>query len=166
MTLFAIDPGTRTGWAYRSVHKSVDGDIVTRDAGMVTFEPKRGTSAGMKFILFTEWLKTTLDTIEPRVVAYEMAHHRGGASTELLVGFTTRIQEACERRGVEYIGVHTATLKKAVLGSGRADKSASIKFACDYLGRGVTDDNEGDAVCLLAYLEKMVGGKDETPTAR
>jgi len=149
-TILAIDPGSKTGWAYRPF------SVVS--SGTAEFKkPGRGTSAGMRFIDFNKWLREIMDAVKPDVVVYEMAHHRGGAATEILVGFTTRIQEECERRGIEYLGVHTGTLKKEVLGSGRADKSDSIKFAEKYLGRKVGGDDESDAVCLLAYAEKKLG---------
>jgi len=153
-TLLALDPGSHTGWAYRQQNPC---DIITRDSGTIRFEKARGMSAGMRFILFTAWLQTALDTIRPEVVVYEMAHHRGGAATEILVGMTTRIQEECERRHIEYLGVHTGTMKKIVLGSGLATKEDSVKYAEKCLKRKVEDDNEADAVCLLAYLEKTLG---------
>ena len=92
-TILALDPGSKTGWAYRPF------SVVS--SGTALFERKRGASAGMRFVLFTAWLQQTLDAVKPDVVVYEMAHHRGGAATEILVGFTTRIQEECERRGIE-----------------------------------------------------------------
>ena len=148
-TILAIDPGSKTGWAYRPF------SVVS--SGTALFERKRGASAGMRFVLFTAWLTQILDAVKPDVVIYEMAHHRGGAATEILVGFTTRIQEECERRHIEYLGVHTGTMKKEVLGSGRADKGDSIKFAENYLGRKVEGDDESDAVVLLAYAERLMG---------
>jgi len=47
-------------------------------------------------------------------------------------------------------------MKKEVRGSGCAEKSDSIKFAENYLGRKVEGDDEADAVCLLAYGEKKL----------
>jgi len=160
-TILALDPGSKTGWAYRAPLPAKpfpwdDGELVVVNSGTALFERKRGASAGMRFVLFTAWLTQTLDAVKPDVVVYEMAHHRGGAATEILVGFTTRIQEECERRGIEYLGVHTGTMKKEVLGSGRAEKSDSIKFAEKYLGRKVGGDDEADAVCLLSYAEKKL----------
>jgi Holliday junction resolvasome RuvABC endonuclease subunit len=160
-TILALDPGSKTGFAYHSAYevnpKFGGGGLVAVVSGTALFERKRGASAGMRFVLFTAWLQQILDAVEPDVVVYEMAHHRGGAATEILVGFTTRIQEECERRGIEYLGVHTGTMKKEVLGSGRAEKSDSVKFAENYLGRKVGGDDESDAVCLLAYAEKKLG---------
>jgi len=164
-TILALDPGSKTGWAYRAPLPAKpfpwdDGELAAMNSGMSEFKrPGRGTSAGMRFIDFNKWLREILDAVKPDVVVYEMAHHRGGAATEILVGFTTRIQEECERRGIEYLGVHTGTMKKEVLGSGRAEKSDSIKFAENYLGRKVGGDDESDAVCLLAYAEKRLGEK-------
>jgi Holliday junction resolvasome RuvABC endonuclease subunit len=159
-TLLALDPGSHLGWAYRGWldSKVIPGGVRCVDAGTVAFERKRGMSSGMRFVLFEAWLVNALDeTVKPEVVVYEMAHHRGGAATEALVGMTTIIQKECEKRHIEYLGVHTGTMKKAVLGSGLASKGDSVKYAEKSLGRKVEDDNEADAVCLLSYLEGILG---------
>ena len=85
----------------------------------------------------------------PGLVIYERAHMRGGFATDLLVGFTTRIQETCAEKGIECEAVHSATLKKGVTGSGRADKGAIMRCMSEEFGRRITDDNEADALGLL-----------------
>ena len=143
MNILALDCGTKTGWA-----SSFAGHI---ESGTHDFTPARGDSPGMRFLRFRSWLKDMFSMTDPALVIYERAHMRGGYATDLLVGFTTRIQEECAEQGVECEAVHTATLKKAATGSGRADKAAMIAVAEERFGRTTVDDNEADALCLLWY---------------
>ena len=140
-SILAIDPGTHCGWA--SFHK---GHI---ESGVHDFALGRGDSPGMRFLRFRNWLADILTMSAPQLVVYERPHLRGGYATDLLVGFVTRIQEACAERGIECEAVHSATLKKGVTGSGRADKGAVMRVVSEEFGRKVTDDNEADALGLL-----------------
>ena len=146
MNRLTLDLGTHTGWA-----SYIDGSI---QSGVQDFSLKRGESPGMRFIMFRSWLKKMLKVVQPDIVVYEQPHHRGGAATELLVGFSTRVMEMCARYEVEHAGVHTATLKKWATGNGRASKEDMIKRANMFPNVAITDDNEADALCLLFYSLK------------
>jgi Holliday junction resolvasome RuvABC endonuclease subunit len=143
----ALDLGSKTGWATREI-----GGRVT--SGVQEFSLQRGDSAGMRFIRFNRWLREMLADVKPSLVVYEKPHMRGGYATDLLVGFMTRIQEACVEQGIEYEGVHSLTLKKATCGTGKADKAKMIEWAAEHYSRDARnlDDNEADALCLLAYV--------------
>jgi len=154
MKILAIDSGTLTGWA-----AWLDGRI---EFGVQDFSLKRGESPGMRFLNFRVWLEKIIGQIKPGLIVFEMAHHRGGHATEVAVGLTTRIQEVAAAHNIEYQAVHSGTLKKAMTGSGRANKEDMKKAAIDFVdangrwfeyGRAktITDDNEADAVCLLKY---------------
>jgi Holliday junction resolvasome RuvABC endonuclease subunit len=148
--ILALDFGTRTGWA------AMDGGRI--ESGVQTFDLARGESPGMRFIRFRRWLEEILALTQPRLCVYEAAHHRGGHATELLVGMATRLQEACAERGIEYAAVHSATLKKASCGSGRAGKSAMVAEARRrFPDRQIADDNEADALMLLEYARAKFG---------
>jgi|GEM_PF-1608114 len=149
-TILTLDFGTRTGWAPLS-----DGHV---ESGVQTFDLARGESSGMRFIRFRRWLEEMITLTRPGLCVYEQAHHRGGYATELLIGMTTRLQEACAERGVEYATIHSATLKKESCGSGRADKSAiMVEARRRFPGREITDDNEADALMLLEYARAKFG---------
>ena len=145
MNILAIDPGTKTGWA--ALYK---GHI---ESGTHEFTTARGSSPGLRFLRFRSWLADMFRMTEPDLVVYERPHMRGGYATDLLVGFTTRIQEECAdpSRNIECEAVHTATLKKATTGSGRAGKDEMAAVAEERFGKSVEDDNEADALCLLWY---------------
>jgi len=161
--VLALDLGTYTGWALR-----VDGRL---ESGVQEFAVKRGESPGMRYVAFNRWLREIasplLDTAADgrlALIAYEAAHHRGGAATEIANGFTTRVQEHCARWQFNHVSVHSATLKKWVSGNGRAAK-AEIAEAVSRrgwlpVGTHVSDltDDELDAIGLLHYVEAEVLG--------
>ncbi len=152
-SILAIDPGTRCGWAYwRQGWRRPE-------SGVMTFELARGESQGMRFVRFRRWLEE-LAAWKPDIWLYEQAHHRGGYATEIAVGMTTRIQEAAILAGAEYKAVHSATLKKWAAGNGRADKQAMIRAAQRFWCIEPQDDNEADALCLLAYGACVHAGID------
>lgn len=162
-SVLALDLGTYTGWALR-----LDGRM---ESGVQTFELTRGESPGMRFVRFNRWLgeitAPLLDAVADGrlgLLAYEQAHHRGGAATEVLVGLTTRVQEYAARWELSHCAVHTATLKKWIAGHGAASKS-DIAEAVQRRGwlppgshaTALTDD-ELDAIGLLHYVEAEVIG--------
>ena len=156
MNLLALDLGTRTGWAL-----SEGGRI---ESGVQDFTPRRGESAGMRYLHFNRWLlrvhREGFREGQDRpcdLIVYEMPHLRGGAAATVLAGLQTRVEEFCAARGIEHAPVHSATLKKFTTGSGRGDKN-SMLVAADKRGwipRApgdlYPDDNEVDAICLLHY---------------
>lgn len=156
MIVLGIDPGIHTGWAI--CH---DGQIV--ESGVQVFDLGRGESPGMRFLRFRRWLREVCPVDRKAVIlAYERAHHRGGAATEIGVGFCTRIQEFAAEANCETLPVHTATLKKWATGRGRADKAAMVQRAYEAIeavpfapARKILTDDEADAilVALWAWAE-------------
>ena len=146
MNILAIDVGSKTGWA---VHCNG-----MEESGVQDFSLKRGESAGMRFFNFRVWLNRMLNKMPIKMVIYEMAHHRGGAATMVTVGMVTRIQEECELRDVEYMKLHSASLKKFATGRGNANKEEMLRAARAKWGHMVIDDNEADALFLMDYARK------------
>ena len=140
MLILALDLATRTGWAIVR-----DGRVV--ESGVQDFTKRRGESNGLLFLRARKWLSKFADH-RPDLVAYEAAHFRGGAATEICVGLQTRAQEQAAEWGVESAPVPTGTLKKWATGKGGADKAAMIAWAASKLGRQPEDDNEADAVAV------------------
>lgn len=155
--LLAIDPGTHLGWAV-----SYDGRV---ESGVEDFSLARGESPGMRFIRFNAWLAEMCGSAKPEIILYEQPHLRGGAATDVLVGITTRIDEACALRGIEHASVHSSTLKKSATGHGNADKgtmlaAANVRWA-ETLGRAIHSDDEADALHLLAHGIKKYGQEEK-----
>ena len=152
MDILALDLGTHTGWALM-----MDGILET---GVETFDLRRGESPGMRWIRFTRWLtemvRPAAGGLGVTLVVYEAAHHRGGAATEIAVGFATHLQTVCARLDIEHTSVHTGQLKKFATGRGNADKSAMLD-ACARRWRRVDTDDEADAIALLFYAVEYIG---------
>ena len=149
MTILALDTATKTGWAITQ-----DGKLI--ESGVQDFTKQRGDSNGILFLNFRIWLtKMLLRNIT--LVVYEMAHHRGGAATEICVNLTGRVQEMCSELKIEYTAIHSNTLKKWATGVGNADKQEMMVRASIELGRRPLDDNEADAVLMAKWASEKYG---------
>jgi len=156
--ILALDCATSTGWAIGD-HATSTKTTLLVEFGTQTFDLRRGESPGMRFLRFNKWLDELWQQAGPfELLRYERAHHRGGAATELCVGFVTRAIEAAAKHGAEYEGVPTTTLKKAVTGRGNADKEEVRSAMLVYwsaeltrLRRTIANYDEADALALLAY---------------
>ena len=151
--ILALDCASKTGWAIARN----DGSIV--ESGMQNFTKKRGESNGLMFLRFRKWIVDTVKLSKSFMqegddyvlVAYEKAHFRGGAATEICVGLQTRCQEVAVEFGYESAGVATGTLKVVATGKGKASKAEMIKAAEHIIGRPPVDDNEADAVMIAQW---------------
>lgn len=144
MRILALDPGTSCGWAVS------DGPSGTWDLA-----PARGDSPGMRYIRLRARLEETLRAFpDLGLVAFERAHHRGGAATEIGVGLMTHIQSWCAERKIEHIAVHSMTLKKWATGSGKAKKHQMRAAWIEKhpVKRGLyRSEDEIDALWILAW---------------
>ena len=148
MKILALDLGTLTGWAFGDMK-----DIDRIYSGTQDFSLKRGESPGIRLLNFDKWVYEILAKHKPKMVAYEMPHQRGGHATQLLLGMLGILHVACTKAGIEYASVHSATLKKSATGSGRASKEDMVKAAVKKFQRVVVDDNEADALHILAWAQ-------------
>jgi len=161
--ILALDCATKTGWATR-----IAGRI---ESGVQDFTKKYGESNGILFMKFNRWLEEMyligekigkeqkLDSFD--LIVYEQTHHRGRAATELCIGLTTRVQEFATKHNIEYMPVHSGTLKKRTLGagSGRANKQKMMDWFEKERGRPPIDDNEADGYALLCFAMSEIGEK-------
>lgn len=146
MKILGLDLATKTGWSFTE-------DGVYKESGVADFSKKRGEDNGILFLKFRKWLIETCLKKEIDVIAYERAHFRGGASTEIGVGLQTHVQSLATEYHKQVYPLHTATIKKKATGNGRAGKQDMIKRACELSGKNITSDDEADAVLisLLAH---------------
>ena len=149
MKILALDTGTKTGWA-------TNADTHTAISGVQDFTLKRGESPGMRFLMFRKWLLQMIETIEPDMIIYERAHHRGGHATEVGVGLTTQLQACCAEKDIEFVAIHSGTLKKHATSRGNCNKEDMMKAATK-MGWTYKDDNECDALWLLDYAKRHYG---------
>lgn len=149
MNILSVDLGTRTGWALD------ESGLIT--SGVQTFDVRRGESPGMRYVRLTRWLEEIAEKVG--LIAYELAHQRGGPATEVAAGFATHVQAFCALKKIEHVAVHSATLKKWVTGSGRADKEAMIRAVGSRWGWTGKSDDEADALGLLYYAREEIVGR-------
>ena len=143
--ILALDLGQTTGWAVRTP----DGVITS---GTAEFKPGRHEGGGMIFLRFKAWLEEVdkaAGGVE-KVYFEEVRAHRGVLAAQVHGGFLAHLTARCEFKGVAYLGVPVATIKKHVTGRGNADKAAVIA-AVRALGFHPSDDNEADALALLDW---------------
>jgi Holliday junction resolvasome RuvABC endonuclease subunit len=151
VNILALDLGLKTGWAIRLT----DGTIAT---GVEEFKVNRGTSPDWRFIKFRSWLIALMGDHLIDFVAFEQAHLRGGAATDILVGFTTIVKMCCVDKGnVPHLAVHSGTIKLHATGHGNAQKEDMIAAArLKYPGIDIIDDNQADALMLLEYVRSQL----------
>ena len=149
MNILAIDSAIHTGWAV--------GNGKHRESGFVEFAAKRGEDPGMRFVRFRLGVREMIEVYDIDLVIYEQAHYRGGAATELCVGFVTRIIEEAARAGIHYTSVHSGELKKWATNNGRAGKEDMIRRAKELYGFPPKNDDHADALLALAWGRERYG---------
>lgn len=153
MRILSLDLATKTGWALW------DGSRI--ESGVQDFTRKRGESHGFLFWSFDRWLETVFIVGIDLIIYEQPATFRSGAANAIAHGLSAFLQKRCEQHGLAATVVNTMTLKKWATGSGRAGKEEMIQAArrrgfvhLDY----IPDDNEADALLLLAYAIEKFGG--------
>ena len=152
MRILGLDCGLKTGWCIFEKGKVVE-------SGVEDFKPRRGSSNGMLFLEYRRWLSMIMlpkpgqETKKKAfdLIVYEQSHMRGAAPTELQVNMTGRVQEIAAGMKIDFVPVHTATLKKSATDKGKASKEDMKKAASRILGRVCESDDEADAVLLAQY---------------
>ena len=148
-TLLALDLGTTTGWALLAR----DGSITS---GSASFKPQRFEGGGMRFLRFKRWLteiKQSADGIDA-VYFEEVRRHLGVDAAHAYGGFMAHLTAWCEHHQIPYQGIPVGTIKKHATGKGNASKDEMIA-AAHHLGHSPADDNEADALALLAYARSL-----------
>jgi len=113
----------------------------------------------MRYLRFRRWLtdvKQSADGIDA-VYFEEVRRHAGVDAAHAYGGFLATLTAWCEHHGIPYQGVPVGTIKKHATGKGNASKDemvASIRAR----GHKPIDDNEADALALLAWAIETQGG--------
>lgn len=153
MNILALDLATQLGWA-RWIVQSLD-------SGTESFKPRNGESPGMRFLNFEGWLRRMILTCQIDIIAYEQAHLRGAAATEVIVGMIVIIKKLCAEYNIEYTDRHTGTIKVFATGYGKASKPAMVEAAVQkFPDQKIIDDNQADALHLLSLVLHDLEGVD------
>ncbi|MHA6903163.1 hypothetical protein ACEQ38_16985 [Ralstonia syzygii subsp. celebesensis] len=144
--VLALDLGTQCGWA-----------VATREgkfsSGSDRFDPKRCGGPGKRWLSFREFLTARArEAGGIQAVYYEdvKAHGPGVQAAHVYGGFLAVLELWCAANNLPLYGVGVGTIKKHATGKGNAKKPDMVA-AAQALGVRVVDDNQADAVALLAY---------------
>ena len=144
--VLALDLGTQCGWA-----------VATREgvmrSGSDRFDPKRCGGTGKRWLAFREFLTARArEAGSIQAVYYEdvKAHGPGVQAAHVYGGFLAVLELWCAANNIPLYGVGVGTIKKHATGHGNAKKPDMVA-AAQALGVRVVDDNQADAVALLAY---------------
>jgi len=140
--LLAIDPATLLGWA-----------VSYTMYGTINFETKRDESAGIKFMRWKARLVELIQLNNVKIIAFERPSGNKPAALMSHARFTLIIETVCIELGLEFRGYSASEIKKFATGNGNASKELMIKVAQEKLGYTGTDNNEADALWILALLK-------------
>lgn len=143
LPVLALDLATRCGFALRSSRSVLSG---TED-----FAERRNETRGDRLWRFQQWIAEFQRADPLSMVAYEkvQGHMRGHAQT-CYAQFEGVLLAWCAKRQIPVRPVNPKTLKRAITGSGNADKSQMVA-AIRAHGFAPADDNEADALAVLLY---------------
>ncbi len=144
--VMALDLGTQCGWA-----------VATRDgkftSGSDCFDPARCGGPGKRWLAFREFLTARArEAGGIQAVYFEDVKQPfvSNLSARTYCGMLAILEAWAAANNIPLHGVGVGTIKKHATGKGNAKKPDMIA-AAQARGVRVTDDNEADAVALLAY---------------
>lgn len=144
MKILALDMATLTGWAI---------NFKKGGSGVMKFDVPRGASPGTRYLRMTKWLVKTIQENDIDLVVYELPHQRGGAATEIALGFAATVQQVCAYLLIEHYAVRADAIKIFATGKGNASKEEMVLQSASKLGIVPEDDNHADALWILSWAE-------------
>ena len=149
--LLGLDLGGQVGWALAGRSCGVF------EYGVFCIVPKRGESPGIRYLR----LQSALHAIHRRwpglrLIAFEAAHHRGGAATAYALGAEAIVQAVAADLGIEHVSIHSATLKRFATGKGHASKAEMIAAATAATGWETLDEHAADAVHAARWASSLL----------
>lgn len=150
MTYLALDLATCTGFCFGEPDT---GELPT--IGHIRL-PKTGEDVGSFLIAFEDWLTSKVGQVKPSLLLFEAPILASGATPHVtrklhaLAGITEMV---AIRASVECCEVYPVTVKKALTGSGRADKAEMVRAARAY-GFNPAVPDEADAFGLWLHAVK------------
>lgn len=146
MRVLALDPGNATGWARAD-------DFAPLIVGTETFGVPRGESPGVRLLRFRAWLRKVGQGFGPGdIVLYELPHHRGGYTTEVLVQMVGEVLAWAAEVGCHHAGCSPSTLKVVSTGNGRSSKAEVLAaMRRRWPEVEVHNEHEADALALVHW---------------
>lgn len=147
MNILALDLATTTGWA------ALKGERV--ESGVWKNPTRHCDGPGEFFHAFNAWLLDMKRWHAPAMVAFEMTHPHSGKAQMVSYGLISRVQEWAYDHDLPLLSVYPNTLKKFMTGDGHAFKETMIEAIAKRWGMQVSDDNQADALGVLAWALKQ-----------
>lgn len=142
MTILAIDPGTKCGWAIAR-----DGELF--ESGTWDLSPSGKPAARWQKLIAQ---LNNLDASSLDSVYYELVRrHLGTRAAHVYGGFLAILEVFATAHSLPLTGIPVGTIKKHATGRGNAKKPEMIEAARERWGVEPVDDNEADALCILSY---------------
>ncbi len=114
--------------------------------------PSTGTDIGAFAQAYDDWLRSALDNgvTECVMECPVLPRKTTLATVRKLTGLAWHTEWACFSNGIKVYEAHLQSVKKAIGGHGRAQKSDIIAAVQRY-GYPVTEENEADAIAVRLY---------------
>lgn len=143
MSLLALDPATKCGWAMLG-----NDDRVT--SGVWDLSLDKGQARGMRYTFLRRKLNA-LETVER--VAYERSLHLKGDAILIHGGLVAFIEEWAALRGIPTAYITPSELKKYTTGRGRAEKHEVAAVVRKRFGitTPFASADESDALAILGW---------------
>lgn len=162
MKILSLDLGTSTGWAFKDTTLGIvkSGTVWNGEVSKKGTQ-KSGGEAIQKIVRFDAWIDVTIAESKPdRIIVENSKSVRGLSAIHLFEGFLWCVLRYAYHYKIPVVEYTPTEWKKAVLGSGNADKGKNDKpearkAAERIYGIVPTSGDEADALCLLAYYEKI-----------
>jgi len=159
-TILGLDLAKLTGWAL------AQGGAITNcgawDLGRYRDKGVENGHNGHLFCALREHVSDLIVDYGVGLIAFEVAHQRGGPATRIGVGTNAVVLMLAADYNIPTLGVHSLSLKKWVTGNGKAGKDAMIDKAVEWLRAdgfcppdNRIDDNTADAVCCAKYAAEQ-----------
>ncbi len=144
MKILALDQATHCGFAHS------DGQ-----SGVWDLSVKKDESSGMRLIRLRLHLNEFSDKTD--ILIFEASRNmKYGNAVRVAAEIQGLITTWAIDNNVEYTGVSPMVIKKHATGSGNASKGAMVDAAIEkWPEKGISDDNEADALWLLDFAEKL-----------
>ena len=144
-TVLALDLSTRTGWAFGSA-----GSGPVHGVWLLG----KMSEGGRVFSCLMASLQDAIAVHQPDLVIMEAPlppQAQTAANTaRLQFGLAAHVETVCFEHGVRLEEERAGDVRRAVLGTFRADKSTIIEW-CQRQGWTPAEDNDADALVLLRY---------------
>ena len=147
MAILGLDLAKKTGFAVCRA-----GQIIAFGSWPVGMARTDGRHNGHMFMSLYRQIEDCNRQNNVNVIAWERAHHRGGAATRIALGLVAVCQYWAAIHDIKIGDVHTATLKKWATGCGRAGKDDMIRKASVIAECSIHDADEADAICVARYV--------------